>query len=37
MNIELELAIVEEYLCDREKRRAEQMAWIAAAFDEAFQ
>jgi hypothetical protein len=32
----LELCLVEAYLEEREGRRAEQMAWISAAFEEAF-
>jgi hypothetical protein len=32
-----ELAIVEAYLAEREARQAEQLAWIADAFEEAFE
>jgi hypothetical protein len=32
-----ELAIVEAYLAKREARRIEQLAWIAAEFEKAFE
>ena len=32
-----ELAIVEAYLAEREARRIEQLAWIAAEFEKAFE
>jgi hypothetical protein len=37
MNIERELQIVEAYLAEREARRIEQLAWIAAEFEKAFE
>lgn len=35
--MELELAIVEAYLAERETRRAEIFAWIAEVFESAFE
>jgi hypothetical protein len=32
-----ELKIVEAYLAEREARRIEQLAWIAAEFEKAFE
>jgi hypothetical protein len=32
-----ELEIVEAYLAEREARRIEQLAWIAAEFEKAFE
>jgi hypothetical protein len=32
-----ELAIVEAYLAEREARRIEQLAWIAAELEKAFE
>lgn len=33
---QIELNLVEQYLREQEQRRAEQLAWIAEAFEEAF-
>jgi hypothetical protein len=35
--MELELAIVEAYLAERAKRRAEMFVWIAEVFESAFE